>query len=291
MKNAKMTFALLAASVTGGVFAADSAAFSYEAGEGVCYDEYPLVTASASISFDSRYMTYGVIDGMDPIVRPGAEITFFDWLYFATEAYFDVTKGNGKRFEYGNRAGKYTTLDSYVGLAHEFEISESVGSLCVDLSYMYEYMPRYSNTQYVMAELSLSGHWVEPTLYIERDLMRDEGTYASLELGHTFDINESFTVRPSVAQGIGNSLRTKGYFSELEKVEGFNHGGLMDTSIRLDFEYAINSYLTLGAYIAYYDYLFDDRMREAAAAYNGQWRRHLDRTWNFVTGISLTATF
>ena len=121
--------------------------------------------------------------------------------------------------------------------------------------------------------------------------MRDEGTYASLELGHTFDINESFTVRPSVAQGIGNSLRTKGYFSELEKVEGFNHGGLMDTSIRLDFEYAINSYLTLGAYIAYYDYLFDDRMREAAAAYNGQWRRHLDRTWNFVTGISLTATF
>ncbi len=289
MKKAKMTFALLVASVAGGVFAAESPSFTYEPGEGVSYDENPLVTASASLTFESRYMTYGVIDGKDPIVRPYAEITFCDWLYFSVDSIFDLTKGNGKGFGYGNRAGKYTTLDSYVGIAHEFEISEDIGTLGVDLSYMYEYMPRYSNTQYVMAEFSLTGHWIEPTLYLERDIMLDNGTYASLTLGHTFDITEDLSLTPSIGQGLGNSLRTKGYFSEVGKVGYYDHGGLMDTTIRLDLEYAINSYLTFGAYVAYYDYLFDDKMREAAAAYNGEWG--IDRTWNFVGGISLTATF
>ena len=59
----------------------------------------------------------------------------------------------------------------------------------------------------------------------------------------------------------------------------------------IDFEYAINDWLTLGAYVAYYDYLFDDRMREAAAAYNGQWGGDHDRTWNVVGGLSVTVTF
>ena len=49
--------------------------------------------------------------------------------------------------------------------------------------------------------------------------------------------------------------------------------------------------ITLGAYIAYYDYLFDGNMREAAAAYNGEWGAGEDKTWNVVGGLSLTATF
>jgi hypothetical protein len=38
-------------------------------------------------------MTYGVIDGTDPIIVPGAPVTFFDWVYFSVEAIFDLTFG------------------------------------------------------------------------------------------------------------------------------------------------------------------------------------------------------
>ena len=256
---------------------------------GALYAQNEIVSTEVSLSFDSRYMTYGVIDGKDPIFTPGATATFFDWAYIGVESIFDLTDGNGKR------GFKYTTLDAFVGLAHEFDLGEKIGTLGVDVGYMYEYLPRYQgevgDTQYFTAELSLGGHWLEPTIAFERDIMADDGTYVNIELGHTFEISEDLTLRPAIGQGVGNSLRTKGYFGELEKVEGFDHGGLMDTSIRLDLEYAITDWLTFGAYVAYYDYLFDGNMREAAAAYNGEWGAGEDKTWNFVGGISFTATF
>ena len=262
---------------------------------GALYAQNKIVSTEVSLSFDSRYMTYGVIDGKDPIFTPGATATFFDWAYIGVESIFDLTDGNGKRGGYGKRGFKYTTLDAFVGLAHEFDLGERLGALCVDVGYMYEYLPRYQgevgDTQYFTAQLSLCRHWLEPTLAFERDIMADDGTYVNLEVGHTFEICECFAIRPAVGQGIGNSLRTKGYFGGLEKVEGFDHGGLMDTTIKDDFEYAITDWLTLGAYVAYYDYLFDDKMREAAAAYNGEWGSNEDKTWNFVGGLSLTATF
>ena len=121
--------------------------------------------------------------------------------------------------------------------------------------------------------------------------MADNGTYVYFELGHTFEVAEDLTLRPAVGQGFGNSLRTRGYFSGLEKVEGFDHGGVMDTTLRVDLEYALTEYLTIGAYIAYHDYLFDGDMREAAAAYNGQWGGDHDRTWNVVGGLSATVSF
>ena len=257
--------------------------------------ETSAVSAEAGATFHSRYMTYGVIDGKDPIIVPNASLTFFDWVYFGVEAIFDMTKGNGKRGGYGNRAGKYTTLDSMVGLAHDFDLGETLGSLGVDFSYMYEYLPRHDgevgDTQYLNLELSLGDLWLEPTFAIERDLMADDGTYAYFELGHTFELSESVTLRPSVGQGLGNSLRTRGYFSELEKVEGFDHGGMMDTTLRIDLEYALTDWLTFGAYVAYHDYLFDGNMRKAAAAYNGEWGAGEDKTWNVVGGLSITATF
>ena len=269
--------------------------WSYAPGEGVSFNETPILSTEVSLSFDSRYMTYGVIDGKDPIFTLGVTGTFFDWAYIGVESIFDLTDGNGKRGGYGKRGFKYTTLDAFVGLAHEFDLGEEIGTLGMDVGYMYEYLPRYQgevgDTQYFTAELSLSGHWLEPTIAFERDIMADDGTYVNFELGHTFEICEGFTLRPAIGQGFGNSLRTKGYFAELEKVEGFDHGGLMDTTLKVDFEYAITDWLTLGAYVAYYDYLFDDKMREGAAAYNGEWGSGEDKTWNLVGGLSLTASF
>ena len=37
--------------------------WSYEPGAGISFNETPIVTAEFGVAFDSRYMTYGVIDG------------------------------------------------------------------------------------------------------------------------------------------------------------------------------------------------------------------------------------
>ena len=270
----------------------ESSGWSCAPGEGVSFDEMPIVSTEVSLSFDSRYMTYGVIDGKDPIVTPGATFTFFDSFYVGVESIFDVTRGNGKVGGYGNRAGEYTTIDSFVGIAHEFDLGERIGTLGVDLSYLYQYINRYQDevgdTQYITLEMSLGGHWIEPVLIVERDLMADDGTYVNFELGHTFELCERLTMRPAIGQGFGNSLRTRGYFGALD---GFDHAGLMDTGVRVDFEYAICDWLTLGAYVAYYDYLFDANMRRAAREYNASWGASEDKSWNFVSGLSLTASF
>ena len=205
-----------AAAVLGCVAAATAADEAAEAEKGEVEEEAPIVSAEFGLQFDSKYMTYGVVDGKDPILTPSAQITFFDWLYFGVESIFDVTKGNGKRGDYGNRAGRWTTLDAIVGIAHEFELTEDIG-LSVDANYIYEYLRRHhsdmGDTQYINLELGLTGLWLEPTLAIERDLMADDGTYVNFSLAHTFtlvgdDDDPTLTFTPSVGQGFGNTQRT-----------------------------------------------------------------------------------
>ena len=228
-----------------------------------------------------------------PIV---SQLTFFDWAYVGVESIFDLTKGNGKRGDYGNRAGKWTTLDMIVGLAHEFDLGETLGTLSVDVNYIYEYLRRHhsdmGDTQYVNLELSLGDLWLEPTLGIERDLMADDGTYVNLEIGHTFalvgdDEDPTLTFRPSIGQGLGDKHRTRGY--ELAD----DHGGLMDTTIKGEFEWAVCDHVALTAYIAYSDYWFDSKLRDGARAYNGAWG-HGDKyadSWNFYGGVGVTVSF
>ena len=285
--------------------------FSFTPGEGVSFGGQQIVTAEFGLAFDSKFMTYGVMDGKDPIVRPSAKATFFDWVYFGVEALYDVTKGNGKRGGYGRRAGEWTLLDNYVGVAHDFDLNETLGALSVDFNYIYEYARRYkyhnssaedksmNDTQYLNLELSLGDLWFEPTLWIERDLMADDGTYVNFEVGHTFTIigdeeDKVLTFRPSVGQGGGNTQRARGYFTKYPgSDESLDHGGLMDTSVKGTFEWTITDWLSLSAYVVYYDYLFDANMRDGARSHNAQWGdadryRH---SWNVVCGVALTATF
>lgn len=278
--------------------AAEGEGFSFTPGKGISYGEQQIVSAEVGVGFDSKYMTYGVIDGKDPIATLSGKLTFFDWVYVALDAQYDLTKTNGRRGGYGNRAGKYTLLDTSIGIAHEFDLGETIGTLGVDASYMYEYLPRYhgevGDTQYLNLELTLDGHWIEPTFTFERDLMADEGTYVNLNLGHTFTLvgdeeDQVLTFKPSIGQGAGNSLRTKGYFGETS--DGYNHGGLMDTTIMGEFEWAVCDWLSLGAYVAYYDYIFDSKMRDAARAYNSEWGSGCHDSYNVVWGLSLTAKF
>ena len=284
-----------AAAVLGCVAAATAADEAAEAEKGEVEEEAPIVSAEFGLQFDSKYMTYGVVDGKDPILTPSAQITFFDWLYFGVESIFDVTKGNGKRGDYGNRAGRWTTLDAIVGIAHELELTEDIG-LSVDANYIYEYLRRHhsdmGDTQYINLELGLTGLWLEPTLAIERDLMADDGTYVNFSLAHTFtlvgdDDDPTLTFTPSVGQGFGNTQRTRGY--ELAA----DHGGVMDTTIKGEFEWAVCDHVALTAYIAYSDYWFDSKLRDGARAYNGAWG-HGDKyadSWNVYGGVGVTVSF
>ena len=205
-----------AAAVFGCVASATAADEVAEAEKGEVEEETPVVSAEFGLQLDSKYMTYGVTDGKDPILTPSAQLTFFDWAYVGVESIFDLTKGNGKRGDYGNRAGKWTTLDAIVGLSHEFDLGETLGALSVDVNYIYEYLRRHhsdmGDTQYINLELSLGDLWFEPTLGIERDLMADDGTYINLEVGHTFalvgdDEDPTLTFRPSIGQGFGDKHR------------------------------------------------------------------------------------
>ena len=270
-----------------------------------------IVSAEFELKLDSRYMNYGVIDGKDPILKPSAYLTFFDWVYIGIEPIFDLTKGNGKRAwgeGYGNRAGKYMLIDSSVGLAHEFDLGETFGKLSVDFYYTYEYFQRHSaemyDTQYLNLELSLGDLWFEPKLWIERDLMLDDGTYVNLEVGHTIpliargDESESedddedpvLAFRPSVGQGFGNTQRVRGY-NFTNNDNALDHGGLMDTTLKGELTWKVCSHVKLSAYVAYSDFWFDSNIRDGARERNAAWGKGCDHSWNIYGGVGVKVEF
>lgn len=300
MNAMKMTIVACSAVVCGALTAAESESEAEKSG----FSLSDYVAVEAGVALDSRYMSYGVIDGKDPIVTPSAQVTLFDYVYFGVSAIYDVTKANGKRGGYGNRAGQWTTLDATVGVAHDFELCESLGALSVDFNYIYEYLRRYhsdmGDTQYLNLEFSLGDLWLEPTLAIERDLMADDGTYVNFSIGHEFSIidgaNEDdspvLAFRPSIGQGIGNSQRAAGYFVKRKgSEEALDHGGLMDTTIMGELTWNICENISLTGYVAYSDYLLDGNMRDGARAHNADWGSACDRSWNVYGGVALGVSF
>ena len=278
--------------------AANETAAEAEKGE---VEERQLVSASASLSFDSKYLSYGFVDNRDPILTPSAEITFYDFLTFGVEAIFDVTK-YGRQAGYGNRGGKYTELHPYAGIAYAFSPEDFAWlptTIEVGLDYLYEYHPgakaRHGgrdpgaddDTQFWTLSLALPDLWFEPALAVERDVIRDNGTYASLEIGHSFNLlgeeDDTLVLRPSIAQGFGNRQRVVAY------VEDVNKNALMDTLVKVDLAWTVCDNLELGAYAGYSDCLFSRDVRRASREYEatGRW----DESWNFIAGLSASVSF
>lgn len=249
-----------------------------------------IVSGKAALSVKSMFVNYGVVKGKDPIFVPVAGVSFYDTLYFGVFALCDMTEGNGKRGGYGNRAGKYRKLNPSVGIRHGFDLGETFGTLVADVGYMYEYVPRVRgkvfDTQFVNTRFSLPDLWLEPSLWIERDFMLDDGTYVYFEIGHAFPVTDSLSIRPAVGQGFGDAKRSAAF----EQPE-FRHGGIMDSTVRIDLTYSVTEWLSLGAYAAYHDFLFDGNMRDAARRANRAWGSAVDRSWNFTCGVLMAVTF
>jgi len=264
-------------------------------GEGVSYGETPIVSAEVSLAFDSKFLTYGLVDNNDPILTPAAALTFFDWLTVGVESIFDISH-YGEDAGYGNRAWNYQELDSGIALAHGFGPDDAAWlptTVGFELGYMHEAHPIgwHADTQFFTAVLGLPDLWIEPAFVYELDLERDHGTYLNLELGHTFTLIGPRTTygadvldfRLSIAQGWGDRRRISGYLVDLDQA------GLMDTCVKGAFAWTITDGVSLGAYVAYSDYLFDSTVREAAEHYEAT--GHWDKSWNFVAGVSLAVAF
>ena len=309
MQAKQMMAALFAAVFAFGAFAEEEAAgYAWAPGEGLSYNGKPVLATELGLSFDSKFMSYGLVDNDDPILTPSAEVTIHDWLKLGVEAIFDMTK-YGKKAGYGNRAGRYQELDPSIALAHAFngdDFEWLPTKVEFSLGYMYEYHPRSmgggtgepgDDTQFVSLEVGLPDLWIEPKFLYERDIDRDNGTYLQLEIGHTFALvggeegaDPVLAVRPSISQGFGNSQRVRGYLcKDWDEEIPLDHAGLMDTCAKGELTWNIASGLSLSAYVAYYDFLFDSRIRDASRGYEARGRN--DESWNFVTGVALTASF
>ena len=325
--KAKTVAIMCAAAVCGAAFAAEeteSTGWEYSPGEGVSFNETPIVSGEASLSFDSKYLSYGFVDNKDPILTPAGEITFFDWLTFGVSAIFDVTK-YGHRAGYTSRQFQYTELHPTVTLGHSFSPDDFEWlptTIEFAIGYDYEYHPNSKikgsydpeegtfdksvaeDTQFWTFEFGLPDLWFEPKFLYERDVMRDNGTYLNLEVGHTFNLldeeDDTLTLRPSVAQGFGNKQRVRAYASKVislyDEEEGpysedapLDHAGLMDTLLKLELGWTICENVSLSGYVGYSDFLFDRKIREASRRYEalGKW----DHSWNFIAGIAVTLTF
>ena len=306
--KAKTIALACAAAVCGAAFAEEAetaAGWAYNPGEGVSFNEQTIVSAEFSLAFDSKYLSYGLVDNKDPILTPAGELTFFDWVSFGAEALFDVTK-YGHRAGYTSRQWQCTEFHPGASIGHSFSSEDYEWlptTIEFSIDYMYEYHPNVKyrggdgpdgqadDTQFITFEFGLPDLWIEPTFQYERDIMRDDGTYLNLEIGHTFALIEDgeegadplLAFRPSIAQGFGNAMRVRSY------LEGLDHSGLMDTCVKGELTWQICDYCKLSGYVAYSDFIFDRKIRDASREYEatGDW----DHSWNFIAGLALTVNF
>ena len=68
--KAKTVAIMCAAAVCGAAFAAEeteSTGWEYSPGEGVSFNEQPIVSGEATLNFDSKYLSYGFVDNNDPV--------------------------------------------------------------------------------------------------------------------------------------------------------------------------------------------------------------------------------
>ena len=293
-----------------GVCAAESEEkWNWAMGEGVTLAERPIVSAEVGMAFDSKFMSYGLVDNNEPILTPSASLTLFDWVSIGVEAIFDTTHygrhdyGEG----YGSRKFKYQELDPSVGISHAFgpdDASWLPTTVEFGLEYMYEAHPKIvdDDTQFVTFSIGMPDLWIEPTFSAEFDIKRDHGTYLNLEIGHTFALIEGdeeedplLDFRLSIAQGWGDKQRIAAYLPDVNLVNGYgeyeklSHAGLMDTCVKGELGWNVCPGVRLSTYLAYYDFLFDKPNRTGSAAFEmwGDW----DVCWNFIAGAAVSFSF
>ncbi len=232
---------------------------------GACVGAAELpISITTSLAGDSRYLSYGFVDDTHPIFTPAAEVSFANVFTVGAEAL------------YASRTADCLELHPYAAIGTNYKGVE------FSLTYLYERNYADADSQYWTLAVGLPDFFLEPCVSIERDVMRDDGTYVNVEVGHSFELCEHVTLRPSLAQGFGNGPRVKAYTY-------LDHAGLMDTLVKLELCWRISEHVELSGYVGWSDFLFDRTLRHAARNYeaSGRW----DESWSPLAGLSLTVTF
>lgn len=290
MNSKHMMTMACAAAVCGSV----RAELNWNMGEGVTFDETPIVSTEVGLAFDTKFLSYGLVDNNDPILTPYASMTWFETVTFGVMSIFDISR-YGRKASCGNRAWRYQELDPSAGVAYAFtpdEVSWLPTTVELDLTYMYEQHPRVvdDDTQFLTLTVGLPDLWFEPAFAYERDIDRDDGTYLNLEIGHTFTLirgdeagsDDILDFRLSAAQGWGDGRRIDAYLEA-------DRSGMMDFCLKGELMWKVTAGVAVGAYVAYTDYLFDSSLRNRARDYEatGCW----DESWNYTAGCSLSVFF
>lgn len=268
----------------------------------------PILTPSGYLTFFD-WVTIGSYALFD-VSRYGRRAGYKDRSWKAIEYHPTVNIGHSyspEDFEW-----LPTTVEFSFGYDYEYHPRVCTGAQWIDGEYC-EGQPRGGDTHFFTFELTLPDLWLEPHFLYERDAMRDHGTYLNLELGHTFALIEGaeedddpvLALKPSIAQGWGNAQRIRAYASRQygylyeededgnlvseENWEALDYPALLDTMVKLNLTWNVCENFSIGAYIGYSDFLFDEGVRDAARNYEatGDWTE----SWNFIGGVALTASF
>ena len=252
-------------------------------------DDSSVVSAEVSVAYESHHVSYGLIDTKAPIVTPSANVTLFDALTLESAFMMDTTHYS-RKLGIGDRRWQYWEMDVGASLSHSLSSDDFEWLPCsIDfgVGYIYEYHPRYAkctpdgvngnpDTQFITAFASLPDYWLVPTFSYERDFIRDNGTYLNLEFAHDFELvpgevssdDPVLALALAAAQGFGNAPRVKSYLAYGDGFEEpLSHAGLMDTQLTATLSWNVNDWLTVSGYVAYVDFLFDSKIREASRWY------------------------
>lgn len=247
-----------------------------------------VVSGSLNAGVDSKYLTYGLVDNPDPIYTYGVDVNPIEPIWFNISTINDTTR-YGRRAGYGNRRWQYQEIDTGTKGCYDFSPSDFdwiPTTIHVDLGYMYEYHHRYhgdvDDTQFLTLGISFPDLWIVPEIEIERDIIRDDGTYFNLNISRCHELTKELSIHMLVGQGLGNENRVYSYLSE-------EHCGLMDTMIMLKLEYKLFETCVVSTYVKYSEYLFDRRLRHADREYQG--RNKHDESYNVICGFSIEIPF
>ena len=259
-------------------------------------DEYSRntpVEGSVSMDFASKVLSYGLPDSSKPNLLPYGELTFFGCLSAGSRFYYDLTDV-GERMGRGDRTCDLWEVDIPIDLRRQFS-PENCGWIptCVEIGvgYRYEYHPsrtRIADTQFWLADVSLPDIWIVPCFSYERDVVRDNGTYLNIGLSKEIAILDGVSLIPSVSQGWGDVRRVAGYLPAPDMEGRLEHSGLMDTSFKLDFVWKVSETVSISAFAAYSEFLFDADIREASRNYIRQTDHGArNRSWCIPFGLSV----
>lgn len=252
-----------------------------------------LVKGNAGFDVRSKWLSYGLVDNDDPIIQPGASLTFFDMITAGALFYIDVTNFGEYRGR-GDRTWDFWEVDYTADMRHVFlhdDYSWLPTSVELGLGYRYEFYPprtHYGDAQFWLLNMSLTDLWLVPCLVYERETMLDNGTYLNFSVSHEFELAENIQLVPVVEQGFGDRKRLGGY---LQREDGhpFDRAGLMDFQISLGVIWSVLKWMQVSSYVAYTDFPFDRHVREAARRYRTESKDAV--SWNFTYGIGVHANF